>query len=279
MATMVRAERILLKVGDQAAGFAHRFRGLDVEAEIATGGLGAGRMPKKHVANVRWTPGVAAVSSDMGSGLHAWIAEALENGWATRSGSVAGLDPAGAASWSLAYSGARLSAVTFPALDASSKDTALMTVEFAPREVRWDEGGGAAVPPLQKSEPWLNGIFRVEIGDLPGKRVLRVDPFTWSCAADGTVAVSDVRLVISHADLGPWQEAARRWFIDGHHRDVDEMAGRIVILSPTLKEDLATIELGNVGLRRFSREDADGDAVGSFAVVLYAEKLRFKMAT
>jgi hypothetical protein len=173
---MVRAaERILLQVGDQAAGVARSFRGLDVEAEIATGVLGAGRMPKKHVANVRWTPGVAAVSGDMGAGLHTWIAEALENGSATRSGSVAGVDPAaGTASWSLAYAGARLSAVTFPALDASSKDPALMTVEFAPREVRWDVGGGAAASALQKSKTWLSGNFRVEVGALPGKRVLRV---------------------------------------------------------------------------------------------------------
>jgi hypothetical protein len=109
--------------------------------------------------------------------------------------------------------------------------------------------------------------------------LLRVDPFAWSCAADGTVAVSDIRLVISRADFGPWQKAARRWFIDGHHRDVDEMAGRIVILSPTMQEEFATIELGNVGLKRFSREDAGGGAVGVFAVVLYAEKLGFKMAT
>jgi hypothetical protein len=273
MRTPLRAEQIQLEVGGHAAGFVRSFRGLDLEAEIATGGIGD--MPGKHVAGVRWTPGVAEVGGDMGPGLQGWITEALANGLATRDGSVAALDARGAASWSLAFADARLSAVTIPALDGASKDAAALTVEFVPGQVAWEDRGRAAAPVPQKSAGWLAANFRIEIGDLPCKRVIRVDPFTWTCAADGSVTVPDIRLEIAQTDYAPWRDAARRWFIDG--QTTHPMPGRIVLLSPNLRDEVAVIDLGNVGLRRFSRPTTGDDAIGRFAVVLYAERLGFRM--
>ena len=209
------AEQFLLEVDGEPVGSLRSFQGLDVEAEIATRGVGPHNMPKKHVAVVHWTPGVATFGGGgMGKGMRGWIAETLDRGTATRSGSVAVADAGGSSAFSVAFSGARLSAVSFPALDGASKEAALMAVEFAARQVRWGEGGSSAQP-ADRSKEWLRSNFRVEIGGLPCNRVARVDGFTWTCAADGTVAVPDVRLVISRADLAPWEEAARRWFIDG----------------------------------------------------------------
>jgi hypothetical protein len=158
-----------------------------------------------------------------------------------------------------------VNAVTFPALDGASKEPALMSVEFA--------------APPDKAKQWLASNFRVEIGSLPCERVARIDAFTWTCAADGTVSVPDVRLVVSRADLGPWEDAARRWFLDRDYRDKHEMNGRITLLAADGKGALATIELGNVGLKKFSHDEVDAgtsggkDAGGAFAVELYAEKL------
>ena len=271
------AEQFLLEVDGEPVGSLRSFQGLDVEAEIASRGVGPHNMPKKHVAGVHWTPGVATFGGGgMGRGMQGWIAETLDRGTATRSGSVAVADAGGSSAFSVAFSGARLSAVSFPALDGASTEAALMEVEFAARQVRWGEGGSSAQP-AERSKQWLRSNFRVEIGGLPCNRVARVDGFTWTCAADGTVAVPDVRLVISRADLAPWEEAARRWFIDGAHRDKHEMNGRITLLAPDVKTELATIEFGNVGLKKFSHDDV-GDPGGTFAVALYAESLRLTVA-
>jgi hypothetical protein len=263
------AERYLLQVDGEAVGSLRSFQGLDVEAEVGTHGVGPHRMPKKHVAGVRWTPGVATFGGDMGGGMRGWIAEALDGGTAIRGGSVAVVGAGGSPGFSVAFSGARLSAVTFPALDGASKEAALMSAEFGARQVRWGEGGGASVQAPDKSKEWLQSSFRVEIGDLPCERVARVDAFTWTCAADGTVTVPDIRLVISRADLAAWDEAARRWFVDREYRDKHEMDGRITLLSANGQDELASIELGNVGLKRFSHDDLGG----AFAVLLYVEKL------
>lgn len=264
------AERFLLEVGGQPVASLRNFQGLDVEAEIATRGVGAHGMPKKHVAGVHWTPGIATFGGGMGEGMRGWIAETLDRGAAARAGSVAVAGPRGVPAFSVAFAGARLTAVTFPALDAASKEPALMSVEFAARQVRWDEGG-AAVQPSGKPKEWMQSDFRVEIGSLPCDRVTRVDAFSWTCAADGTITVPDVRLVISRADLAPWEAAARRWFLDRDFRDKHEVSGRITLLAADGRDALATVELGNVGLKKFSHDEVDpGDA---FAVELYAEKL------
>ena len=268
------AEQFLLEVAGTPVGSLKSFQGLDVEAEVASRGTGPHNMPKKHVAGVHWTPGVATFGGGMGQGMEGWIAEALDRGTASRGGSVAVAGPDGAPAFSVAFAGARLTSVTLPALDGASREAASMAVEFVARQVTWGKGGAAAAPAARPKQ-WLQSNFRVEIGDLPCKRVARVDACTWTCAPDGTVTVPDVRLVISRADLAPWDEAARRWFIDGEHRDKHEMSGRITLLAPDLKDALATIELGHVGLRRFSH-DKVGD--GAFAVVLYAEKIGFKVA-
>ncbi|HET9069737.1 MAG TPA: hypothetical protein VFN28_13915 [Amaricoccus sp.] len=264
------AERFLLEVGGEPVGSLRSFRGLDVEAEIATRGTGAHGMPKKHVAGVHWTPGAATFGGGMGEGMRGWIAETLDRGTATRAGRVAVGPPGGAPGFSAAFSGARLTAVSFPALDRASKEPALVSVEFAARQVRWGEGGAAVEPPA-KAKEWLRSSFRLEVGSLPCDRVVRIDAFTWTCAADGTVTVPDVRLVISRADLAPWEAAARSWFLDRDFRDKHEMSGRITFLAPDNGAALATVELGNVGLKKFSHDEVDPS--GAFAVELYAEKL------
>ena len=65
-----------------------------------------------------------------------------------------------------------------------------------------------------------------------------MDAFTWTCAADGTITVPDIRLAISRADLAAWDEAARRWFVDREYRDKHEMDGRITLLSANGQDEL-----------------------------------------
>ncbi|HRO13046.1 hypothetical protein [Amaricoccus sp.] len=270
------AEQFLLEVAGAPVGSLRSFRGLDVEAEIATRDLGPRSTPKKHVAAVRWTPAVATFGGGMGEGMQGWIAEALDRGAATRGGSVAVAGPGGAPAFSVGFSGARLAAVSFPALDAAAKEPAEMSVEFVARQVEWDQGGAAAAGPgAGAGAAWQRSSFRVEIGDLPCQRVIAVDGFTWTCAADGAITVPDVRLVVSRADLAPWEEAARRWFIDRDYRDRHEMNGTISLLAADGKSELARIELGHVGLKRFSHDEVGENG---FAVVLYVERLGFKVA-
>jgi hypothetical protein len=186
--------------------------------------------------------------------------------------------------------------VTVPKLSGDSKDAAYFDIEFDSEQVRWAKGGGedirGKIGPTQKA--WLCSNFKVEIGSLPCNRVASVDSFTWKCAVTADqigifreptkhpakVTVPDLKLAISYADHDAWAQAAKKWFVDGHHLESDEMNGRIVFLGPDMKEELGEIELHNVGFKSFKEDDleANSEKVKRFNPELYVEKMVFKIS-
>jgi hypothetical protein len=133
--------------------------------------------------------------------------------------------------------------------------------------------------------------FSFELGGLPSKRVATIDSFTWKCGITPDmigvvreptkhptkVTVPDLKLAISYADHQPWADWAKKWFVDGHHLETDELQGRIVFLGPDMSKELGEISLMNVGLKSFSDDDneANSEKIKRFHVELYVEQMKF----
>jgi tail tube protein gp19 len=289
------AGRFALDIDGYNVGFLKKFSGLAMEADIVANDLGPDNVQKKHVSNIKWTPGKATVGIGMGKGMYDWIQAAFDKGYLTKNGSFTSADFNYKAMSRLDFMNALITSVTVPKLDGSSKDAAYFDVEFESEQVRWSKGGGedirGKIGPKQKA--WLCSNFRVEIGALPCSRVATVDSFTWKCSVSADqigifreptkhpakVTVPEIKLTISHADHDAWAQAAKKWFVDGHHLESDEMTGRIVFLDPNMTDELGEVELQNVGFKKFSDEDAEANSekIKRFSVELYVEKMKFKL--
>jgi hypothetical protein len=289
------AGRFSLEIDGYNAGFLKKFSGMAMEADIVSNDLGPDNVQKKHVSNIKWTPGKATVGIGMGKGMYDWIQAAFDKGYMTKNGAFTSADFNYKAMSRLDFMNALITGVTVPKLDGSSKDAAYFDVEFEAEQVRWTKGGGedirGKIGPKQKA--WLCSNFRVEIGSLPCSRVATVDTFTWKCSVapdqigifreptkhPAKVTVPEIKLSISSADHDPWAQAAKKWFVDGHHLEGDEMTGRIVFLDPNMTDEIGEIELQNVGFKKFSDEDseANSEKIKRFNVELYVEKMRFKI--
>ena len=289
------AGRFSLDVDGYNVGFLKKFSGMAMEADIVANDLGPDNVQKKHVSNIKWTPGKATVGIGMGKGMYDWIQAAFDKGYLTKNGAFTSADFNYKAMSRLDFMNALITSVTVPKLDGASKDAAYFDVEFEAEQVRWSKGGGedirGKIGPKQKA--WLCSNFRVEIGGLPCSRVATVDSFTWKCSVSADqigifreptkhpakVTVPEIKLTISSADHDAWAQAAKRWFIDGHHLESDEMHGRIVFLDPNMSDELGEVELQNVGFKKFSDEDneANSEKIKRFAVELYVEKMKFKL--
>jgi hypothetical protein len=287
--------RFALDIDGFNVGFLKKFSGLAMEADIVANDLGPDNVQKKHVANVKWTPAKATIGIGMGKGMYDWMKAAFDKGFITKNGTFTSADFNYKAQSALTFSNALMTEVTVPKLDGSSKDAAYFDIGFEAEQVRWAKGGGedirGKIGPKQKQ--WLCSNFKVEIGGLPCQRVATVDSFTWKCAvaADmlgvfcentkhpAKVTVPDLKLSISYADHDAWSQAAKKWFIDGHRTESDEMTGRIVFLGPNMKEELGEIVLQNVGFKKFSDEDAEANSekIKRFNVELYVEKMTFAL--
>lgn len=290
------AGRFALEVAGSSVDSLQKFSGMAMEADVVASGPGPGNAEKKHVATVKWTAGKVSVGMGMGRGMYGWIKQSFDKGTEPKNGRLISGDVNYKAQSALDFESALITEVTVPKLDGSSKDAAYFDITFGSERVRWSKGQGvdirAKLGPKQKA--WLRSNFRVELGNLPCSRIASVDSFTWTCAIGaerpGTsgeptrhpakVTVPDLVLTISMADLQPWAEAAKKWFVDGQHLETDEMDGRIVFLGPDLKEELGEIGLKNVGLKKFSNDDEDAISMKTarFTVELYVERMTFQIA-
>jgi hypothetical protein len=263
-----------------------KFSGLDPQADVVANDLGPAGTQKKHVANVHWTPGLATTGMGMGKGLYGWIKAALNTGAGTRGGVFKLADFNYKVKSTFQFLNASVTDFTVPRLDGASKEAGAFDVGFAAEQVRWAQGAGDDLRGQVGTRPkaWLCANFKVAIGTLPCTRVATVDSFTWRCAAPASgpgplhppvVTVPDLRLTISSADYDAWAEAAKKWFIDGEHLEGNETAGRITFLGPNLVDELGSIDLVNVGFRKFERPAAvaGSEQIERFAVELYVEKM------
>jgi len=288
--------RFALDIDGANAGFLKKFSGLAMEADIVSNDLGPDNVQKKHVSNIKWTPGKATLGIGMGKSMYDWIKAAFDKGFVTKNGTFTSADFNYKAQSELTFSNALITSVTVPKCDGSSKDAAYFDIEFEAEQVRWAKGGGqdirGKIGPAQKA--WLCSNFKVEIGGLPCARIATVDSFTWKCAvaADmvgifrentkhpAKVTVPDLKLGISYADHDAWAQAAKKWFIDGAHEEQHEMNGSLTFLGPDMKTELGRIDLMNVGFKKFSDDDAEANTekIKRFNVELYVEKMVFNIS-
>src|ERR1700709_2704053 len=167
------AGRFALDIDGYNVGFLKKSSGLAMEADIVANDLGPDNVQKKHVSNIKWTPGKATVGIGMGNGMYQWIKLSFDKAFATKNGTFTSADFNYKAQSQLTFLNGLITGVTCPKLDGASKDAAYFDVEFDTEQVRWAKGGGedirGKVGPKQKA--WLCSNFRVEIGGLPCDRI------------------------------------------------------------------------------------------------------------
>lgn len=289
------AGRFALDVDGSNVGFLKKFSGLAMEADIVANDLGPDNVQKKHVSNIKWTPGKATIGIGMGRSMYDWMKAAFDKGYITKNGTFTSADFNYKAQSQLTFLNALITEITVPKLDGASKDAAYFDIGFEAEQVRWAKGDNSdirgKIGPKQKQ--WLCSNFKFELGGLPCTRVSSIDSFTWKCAvaADmvgafventkhpAKVTVPDLKVTFSGADAKAWDDFAFSWFVGGKRTEADELSGRIVFLGPDMKKELGEITLLNVGLKKYSDEDheANSEKLRRKVAELYVEKMEFKL--
>ena len=166
------AGRFFLSIDGQAAGFVHKVSGGATRAEVVTETVGPENSLKKHIATIRHEPFVIEIGMGMGRAIYDWMTLSLEKDFERRSGEIIAVDSNYRAMASREFSDALITEMTFPTLDASSKEPAYLTVKFAPERIVYKKGDRSTVAGSigSKTNTALSSNFRVDIGDLPTER-------------------------------------------------------------------------------------------------------------
>ena len=283
-------DRVSMEVEGYSVGFLREVGGGNPVATVVTGPPGPDGIPGKHVSTIDYDDIVAVVGIGMGKGMYDWISGSLAGTQPPRkNGRVVTGDFSYKAQSEQAFSNAFVSAITFPALDGSSKDAAYFTVQITPGAVAFTKGNGAdmrgKMGPKQKA--WLSSSFRFELAGLPTNRVASIDSFTIRrkvlqtgggamrepAKVPSSLEFPNLVLTISAADQAQWEQWRDSFLIQGRHTDADEKAGAIVFLGPDMKSELGRVSLDHCGLVRLVPNAGDAGAVSRFTVELYCQKM------
>jgi hypothetical protein len=246
---------------EQFLGYLKSYTGCEPRGTVA-------QTPTKHISGVAIVPcEIEFALTSMDPSLYSWVTAAISGSAAPKSLWIVETDYSYNVDDVIHLTGAEISRVAFPELDANLKTTAYVRTQLraASSSHPYPCCGGfshtkaqGAVGPSSSSKVFG---FKAEIGTLPSSRINHVDPVVVTVDPSGTVNVDDLELTLSRIDTGPWAQWFDSFVIQGVNATAQEKCGRLTFLSVS-QQELASIRLTGLGI--FSRGSGD-DGAGTVA--------------
>lgn len=283
---------------DGATGFVKNVAGGGITADViveATGQTPDG-VAKKHVGAPRYEDIVVEVGPSLGKGLSEWIAASWTPAVTRKSGSIVTADYTMKVQTEREFFNAMVTETTFPALDASSKDAAYITVTITPEQTRVKSGSGADLKAQTsiKQKPWVSSNFRFEMDGLETSRVYRIESFTVRQRVvsqavgerrdyerqPGRIEFPNIKVTLAERDAKSWLEWHQNFVVNGNNADDREKSGAIIVLTPDLRTELMRVSLQNCGIFRIAPEPAaEGRTViARLTAEMYCERMQLSVS-
>ena len=223
---------------------------------------------------------ITDISFQCGTGMkkafYDWIKDAIGGRHTKKDGTIVTATDTHTATARLAFTGALISEIGFPALDAASKDAAKMTVRLSPRAthaVPLPPGAAARQLPAGPAnpKPWLVSNFRLRIDGLDCSSVTSVGDFTITRKEPELLEIPNLVITLPESHAGSWKRWHEAFVNNG---DKAKKTGTLEYLAPDMKEVLFSlsyrlspdkVESGSEGQNRVSAE-------------MYCEEIKFTYA-
>jgi phage tail-like protein len=199
------------------------------------------------------------------------------------------------------FFGALISEVAFPALDATSKSAATVTIKISPERLRFEEGdlshrGGVnySQNELLKQKLWLTSNFNFSLDKFKGDPMLKnakIEAFTLkqSIMANpigrmlethkygGNIETPGIQISFPQSSVKPWMEWYEKCVRHGNY--IGELTtGSIEYLASDRETVLMTMHLDNVGITslEFEKLEAHKEGIAKVKISLYVESMRLE---
>jgi hypothetical protein len=274
--------RFAFSVGTDAAAVVSKVEPGAAELDVADIQYSTSNIIGKQTTNMKWGEWKVSLGIGMSKGLHDLINAAMDQQAAPFSGQISIADFNFKEQRLIQFHDALITSVGLSKLEAKGKAAFSIDVGFIPERVDYAPGSGADIRgklgPAQKSYSTNN--YRVSIGDLPCKRVTEVDALKWTvktaleytgeavlptlhCAK---VERPELTITLSAADAEPFEKHFHSFAIQGKRLVADELSGSIELLDPALGEAVATIELKQMGWKKFAADAYEANKEGTSQV-------------
>ena len=262
------------------------------ETDPTNDGAAEGHVIKKHIAGVKYEDITVNCGTGMSKAFYEWIKASFDRKSTRKDGAIHAADFDSNIISTLDFHQALISEIGFPALDASSKDAAKMTLKFKPETTRHRFTVGSLVASeKQKQKQWLTSNFRLRIDGLEKacSKVNKIDALTikqsFVPADDGRVDQKEpgklefpnLKLSLSEGQSDDFYQWHEDFVIKGNNSDKEERAGKLEFLDPANKP-LFTLSLSNLGIFKVAPEktEAGSENIRRVKAEMYCEDISFK---
>ena len=248
---------------------------------------------KKHIGNPGFRDIRLEFGADMDKSFYNWIAVALQGQNVSLDGAILGADFNGNIVSRLEFHHALITEVTFPAVDATSKDAAKMSIVLSPEQTVLNRkaSGKLTLTGAKAQKRWLPSNFRLSIDGLDTKKVSKIEALTvklpritfGECLHCDNLPPGPIKVDFPHVVVttGEPADAFYDWFqafvIEGNSDDSSEKGGSLEYLSSDLKTVLFTLKFRNLGIFELMpvAVDAGGSTVPKLLAAMYCEYMEF----
>jgi hypothetical protein len=160
-------------------GFVKSADGGTASADVVVEKLGPEGIAHKHLAGVKYEDITINCGAGMSKGFFDWLTGTFDRKPSFKNGAIVSADANLVERERQSFYHGLVSEIGFPALDAASKDAALLTVKISPEYTRRVTGKGRLTSSeLNAQKQWLRSNFRLQIDGLDCTRVARIDAIT-----------------------------------------------------------------------------------------------------
>jgi hypothetical protein len=238
--------------------------------------------PRKSPGPITYTPIVLEAAPPFSPALQNCVAEFLGGTSGTtltplkKTLLLSTLDGSGQpAGETLQATGALLTEIHFPALDASARTSARVKFVFRPDATSVSATTAPTAAGGNTRNTATSSNFLLTLTGLPANNVTQIDAFILR-----RDAIPDLTLTLASNNIAAWQ-AWRDAFFPGHAGGpvaqslgaVPYKDGTLQLLSPDGRTPLFTLQLAKVGLKRLAQQPAESGALLKFRAELFCESM------
>jgi phage tail-like protein len=277
------------------AGWAQSATGGDATTDVVTEKVGVDNVAKKNLGNVKYDDITIKCSTSMSKAFYQVIQTSFHGDYTRVNGAVIATDFNLKEVGRMNFLNALLTEVTFPALDAASKDGAALTIKLTPETTRYVSAGtngptvGGSVNEAQKK--WLVSSFRLNIDGVDVTKVDKIDALTVKQAviaeALGTtrdpvkmparITWPNLVVTLPLANAQSMQKWADDFVVKG--RTGASKNGTLEFLDDARNKVLFRISFKNLGLFKLTQLTTSSDNVKRVKAEMYMEGMDFEVGT
>lgn len=287
--------RFGLEIENTSAGWLLSAEGGQAATEVVQERMAQGHPARKHPGIVKFEDITISCGTGMSRQFYQWLEASFPDyEHLRRNGAIIVADYDLNEVSRLTFINSLISEIGFPALDASSKEAAKMTVKIVPERTDMSfarPGKLKGANDNRRQKLWQVSNFRLDIDQMPCRRVSKVEALTIKQKVienplgdelyyqRQATAIDYPNLVITlpEADAEPWYKWHKSFVIDGNSGPGQEKTGTLTYLASDQKTVLFGIHFSNLGIIKFTPDklDSGSDKLRMVKIEMYFETLKF----